>query len=130
LGNRKVRVKATFPPDFFDGLAQPPLSMRPGDRLTIEDAKSEGWPAFSLVTNEKGERGWVPTRYLRQQGKVAVATRGYDTNTLSPQVGEILDVVEEDAESGWLWCRDARGNLGWFAIDHVEKVDKGGSDHS
>jgi hypothetical protein len=121
-----VRVTAGFPPDFFDGLAQPPLVIRPGDRLAVEDAKSEDWPAFSLVANEKGERGWVPTRYLRRQGRLAIATKRYDTATLSPRVGDILEVIEEDAESGWLWCRDERRNVGWFAIDHIKWVLKEG----
>ena len=115
----KVRVAKSFPPDFFNGLTLPPLVMRPGDVLSVQPDQSEAWPAFVLVVNAKGERGWVHRRYLRPQGAKAFATRRYDTATLNPSVGEVLTVIEEDLESGWLWCRDRSGNLGWFAIDHL-----------
>lgn len=116
---REVQVAASFPPDFFDGLTQPPLVIRQGDSLTVEDETSEEWPAFVLVTNENGERGWVPERCLRRQGTSAVALSRYDTTTLNPLVGEFLTVLEEDIESGWLWCRDRKGMVGWFAFDHL-----------
>ena len=107
-----------FPPDFFDGLTLPGMVMEPGDPLTILPGESKEWPAFVLVVKGK-ERGWVPRRYLNgRKGKVT-ATRRYDTTTLSPQEGEILTVIEEDTESGWLWCKDRKGNIGWFAADHV-----------
>ena len=108
-----------FPPDFFDGLT-PPLIMVAGEAMeVIESEKSERWPAFVLVVNQRGGRGWVPERYLKRQGKRAVAVRGYDTATLNPLKGDVLTVLEEDRESGWLWCRDLGGKEGWFAIDCV-----------
>ncbi len=116
---RKVQVAVSFPPDFFDGLTQPPLVIRPGDSLRVEEETSEEWPTFALVTNEKGQRGWVPKHCLRREGNHAIAIKQYDTATLSPAVGEFLTVLEEDIESGWLWCRDRKGRAGWFAIDHL-----------
>jgi uncharacterized protein YgiM (DUF1202 family) len=116
---REVQVAISFPPDFFNGLTQPPLIIRPGDSLKVEDETSDEWPAFVLVTSDKGERGWVPERCLRLQGTNAIALRRYDTTTLNPLVGEFLTVLEEDIESGWLWCRDRKGRVGWFAIDHL-----------
>ncbi len=117
---KQVRVTASFPPDFFDGLAQPPLVMRPGEALeVIETETSARWPAFVLVANRAGGRGWVPERYLERQGQNAVAIRRYDTTTLNPSRGEVLSVLEEDRESGWLWCRDETGREGWFATDSV-----------
>ena len=97
----------------------------------MEDEASEEWPAFVLVKNEKGERGWVPERYLRRHGNNAVALRGYDTTTLNPAVGEFLTVLEEDIEGGWSWCRDKKGRIGWFAVDHLTPVSMGsaGNDH-
>lgn len=123
MGARKVRVAKSFPPDFFDGLTRPPLVMRPGEALSVQPDLSGAWPAFVLVVNEKGERGWVPRRCLHLRGKKAVATRRYDTTTLNPSVGDLLTVVEEDIEGGWFWCRDGSGNLGWFAIDHLAPPD-------
>lgn len=84
-----------------------------------EEEGSGSWPAFVLVVNDADERGWVPRRYLRRRGKRAVAIRTYDTTTLNPRRNEVLTVLEADTESGWLWCRDGRGNVGWFAIDHL-----------
>ncbi len=116
----KVQVTVSFPPDFFDDLAQPPLVMRPGEALEIvETETSKRWPAFVLVVNRAGGRGWVPERYLRRKGKAAVAIRAYDTTTLNPSRGDVLTVLEEDRESGWFWCRDPTGREGWFAMDSV-----------
>ena len=119
----KVKVVKGFPAGFFDGLTLPGMVMGPGDELVVQPTESEEWPAFALVVRGE-ERGWVPKRYLsRREGK-ATATRTYDTTTLNPSEGEILTVIEEDMESGWLWCRDARGGLGWFALDHVAPFPK------
>jgi uncharacterized protein YgiM (DUF1202 family) len=115
----KVTVARSFPKDFFDGLTQPPFVMNPGDEVTVVDAPSGAWPAFVLVTSGNGEKGWVPERYLERDGSAAKAARRYDTTTLDPGEGEVLTVVEEDLESGWLWCTDRSGRSGWFAIDHL-----------
>jgi hypothetical protein len=119
MKGKKVRVALAFPPDFFDGLTKPAFVMRSGEPLTVEEDPTTQWPAFVLVTSEKGEKGWVPERYLQRKGKKATATRRYDTKTLDPLEGEVLTVIEEDLESGWVWCRDHEGNVGWFAIDHL-----------
>jgi uncharacterized protein YgiM (DUF1202 family) len=119
MADKLVRVASAFPQDFFDGISQPPLAMREGEPLTVEVDTSAEWPAFVLVTNKEGKRGWVPERYLRRQGEKTVAIRRYDTTTLDPSEGEILKVIEEDLECGWVWCRDKKGNTGWFAINHL-----------
>jgi uncharacterized protein YgiM (DUF1202 family) len=119
MARKKVRVGRVFPAGFFDGLTQPPLIVRKGEVLTVEDDLSEEWPAFVLVTSKAGERGWVPERYLRRRGRRAVTTRDYDTTTLNPATGDILTVLEEDLESGWVRCRSREGKVGWFAINHL-----------
>jgi uncharacterized protein YgiM (DUF1202 family) len=48
-----------------------------------------------------------------------IVIKGYDTETLNPSEGEILTILEEDRESGWVWCRDEKGRKGWFAIDNL-----------
>jgi len=96
----------------------PGMVMEPGERLMVEPDVSKEWPAFVLVVKGK-ERGWVPERYLSRRGNMATAVRRYDTTTLSPREGEILTVLEEDLESGWLWCGDEHGSVGWFPIDHI-----------
>ena len=118
----KVLVTASFPPDFFDGLATT-LIMRPGETLeVVKNEESKRWPAFVLVINGHGERGWVPKRYLKRQGKNAVAVIGYDTTTLNPRLGETLTVLNKDVKSGWLWCRDGERREGWFPIDSVSPL--------
>jgi uncharacterized protein YgiM (DUF1202 family) len=98
--------------------------MHKGEPLTVEDDLSDERPAFVLVTGGKGQKGWVPERYLRRRGKKSIATRGYDTTTLDPPKGEVLTVIEEDLESGWVWCRDQSGSVGWFPIDHLAPPGK------
>ncbi len=120
VSSKEVQVTVSFPPGFFDGLTQPPLVMQPGESLeVVETEPSARWPAFVLVVNRAGGRGWVPERYLRRQGRAAVAIRAYDTTTLNPSQGDVLTVLQEDRESGWVWCRDANGKTGWFAMDSV-----------
>jgi hypothetical protein len=120
---RKVRVATSFPPGFFDGLTEPPLLMSPGETLEIDDGeKSNSWPEFVLVVNKSGGRGWVPRRYLKYEigGKKATVIKCYNTATLNPSKGDTLTVLEEDMQSGWVWCRTENGEVGWFAIDHLE----------
>lgn len=118
----RLRVREAFPPGFFDGL-EATLIIRPGDRLQVSPEESATWPAFALVINDRGERGWVPKRCLQRDGTHAVATRRYDTTTLDPVPGEILRVLEVDREGGWVWCQDANGRMGWFPLRSVEPAE-------
>lgn len=117
----RFRVLEAFPAGFFDDLA-PTLIIRPGDRVTVSTEESKTWPAFALVTNDRGERGWVPKRCLRQDGDRALVTHDYDTTTLDPAPGEILELIEADLEGGWLRCRDPHGRIGWFPVTMVETI--------
>jgi hypothetical protein len=117
---KRFRVTETFPLDFLEGLSQPPMVLNPGDVVTVTEEKGSGtWPAFVLVVKAPTERGWVPERYLRRSGQDAVALRHYDTTTLNPARDDILTVIEPDVASGWLWCRDTRGKVGWFSINRL-----------
>jgi phosphoketolase len=70
------------------------------------------WPAFVLVTGQKGA-GWVPERHLDRHGTSAVVMEAYDTTELPTAEGEELEVLHEDLASGWLWCRARSGREGW-----------------
>lgn len=122
MTDRKVLVIRSFRPDFFEGLTKPPLKMGVGDPVTIVGGGG-GWPPFVEVLTPEGKRGFVPRRHLRIEGTKAVAAAPYDTATLDPQAGEVLTVLAEDVESGWFWCRDSEGKVGWFAIDHLAEND-------
>lgn len=116
---RKFRATRVFPPGFFDGLSRQ-LAIRPGDHVKVDvEQSSTAWPAFVLVANDGGENGWVPRRFLEGDGAERIVIEAYDTTTLDPQLGEVLELLEADPESGWLWCRDPRGAIGWFPISYV-----------
>lgn len=100
---------------------RPALLVRVGDRVTIGELDST-WPAFRWCTNTNGAAGWVPDRYLRHEAADrAVVTRDYDTREISAITGEELEVLDIDAESGWVWCRDALGNEGWIPAQSVSE---------
>jgi hypothetical protein len=120
---KEFRVTEAFPDDFFDGLSVPSLVVKPGDRVTLTGEKGSGtWPTFVLVVDERGQRGWIPRDVLETGEGSATVTRRYDTTTLDPEPGEVLQVIEPDVENGWLWCRNAKGELGWFPINRLEPV--------
>ena len=120
----KFLVRETLPPGFFDGLAES-LVIQPADRVRVLPDQSRTWPAFVLVAPAQGERGWVPARLLRREGDHARVQGLYNTRCLTPAVGEVLERVEADVESGWLWCRDRVGRTGWFPILAVEPSKPG-----
>jgi hypothetical protein len=88
-----------------------PLTVRPGERVTIGDHDTE-WPAFVFVTAADG-CGWVPARHIDIHGEAGTVRTGYDTTELAARSGDVVEVVVDDAESGWSWCRDAAGREGW-----------------
>jgi hypothetical protein len=90
---------------------RPPIQVAPGDEVEVGERDTD-WPAFVFVTAERGA-GWVPSRYLSGESGSARVTVAYDTTELAAEVGDVLEVVEPDDESGWLWCRDAAGYEGW-----------------
>jgi Variant SH3 domain len=86
---------------------RPPLSLAAGDVVAV-GRRDDDWPAFVFVTAARGS-GWVPSRYVAVETGHAVVVTAYDTTELPTRVGETLDVVGRDDESGWLWCRSADG---------------------
>ena len=80
-----------------------PLRLAVGQRVRVGDRDSE-WPEFVFVTARDGT-GWVPARHLSASTGPAVVQTRYDTTELPTDLGEELEVVAEDLESGWLWGR-------------------------
>jgi hypothetical protein len=89
-----------------------PLIVHPGDVVRIGDRDTE-WPAFVFVTTSQGT-GWVPLRHIDIEGSVGTVRVGYDTTELPASAGERVDVVRDDPESGWAWCRNDDGREGWI----------------
>ena len=73
-----------------------------GEEVHAGDRYTE-WPEFVFVT-ARDVTGWVPARHLSLPSGLAVVQTTYHTTELPTRVGEPLDVVAEDLESGWLWC--------------------------
>jgi hypothetical protein len=90
------------PPD------RPPLRVSVGDQVQVGERDDE-WPAFVFVT-AGGGTGWVPVRYI-EDGIVVAA---YDTTELRAAARDVVEVIVDDPESEWAWCRDARGDEGWI----------------
>ena len=103
---------------------RPPLQLVEGEAVRVGERNTE-WLAFVFVTTTHGE-GWVPARYVSQtDGRLATMLRGYDTTELSTEPGEMLDVVEEDLESGWLWCRSQTRREGWVPVTSCIRTGDG-----
>jgi hypothetical protein len=96
---------------------RPPLRLAIGDRVEVGRRDTE-WPAFVFVTAESGA-GWVPAPHLSAETGAAVVLTAYDTTELPTVAGDELEVLAEDLESGWLWCRAAGGREGWVPIKTV-----------
>ena len=97
---------------------RPPLSLASGDVVTV-GRRDTDWPAFVFITAAGGS-GWVPSRYLSADTGPAVVETPYNTTELATSSGEILEVVDRDDESGWLWCRSTDGREGWLPNRTVE----------
>jgi len=97
------------------------LQVQAGELVTVGD-NDETWPAFIWTESSHGIAGWVPERHLRRtgDGDVAEVMRSYDTTELSADAGAVVEVVEVDEESGWLWCRAADGRAGWVPVKVLE----------
>jgi SH3-like domain-containing protein len=118
-GERTVRVTRSLPRSVR--ATEPPLVLRSGEPVTVRE-RSDEWPAFLLVRTSRGGVGWVPERHLGPERPRTRVRRGYDTSSLDPAVGETLTVLATDRASGWAWCRDADGRLGWFPVEFTDDL--------
>lgn len=97
---------------------RPPIRLAVGEHVTVGERDSE-WPEFVCVTTADGA-GWVPARYLSATLGEAVVRTAYDTTELPATAGEELEVIAEDRQSGWLWCRSKDGREGWVPEKTLE----------
>lgn len=91
---------------------RPALVLVPGEVVQVGEQDTQ-WPAFVFVTAPRGT-GWVPSRHIDITGSQGTVRLGYDTTELPASTGECVDVVLDDPESGWSWCRNADGHEGWI----------------
>lgn len=108
LGPRYRRVVTTTT---HEVPSRSPIRVSKGDVVDVGDRDTD-WPAFVFVTSTEGA-GWVPSRHLSADSGRATVLSDYDTTELPTQAGDVLDVLDADVASGWLWCRNAQGGQGW-----------------
>lgn len=53
---------------------------------------------------------WVPADTVARDTRVLMAR---DTRVLMARIGTAVEVLVDDPESGWSWCRSADGAEGW-----------------
>jgi hypothetical protein len=102
---------------------RPPLWVAVGDVVQVGKPDTD-WPAFVFVTTESGS-GWIPSRHLSADTGEAVVREPYNTQELTTYKGQILEVVERDDESGWLWCRSDDGSEGWVPTRTLDEIVTG-----
>lgn len=93
---------------------RPPLRVVLGQLVQVGE-RDTVWPEFVFVTADDGS-GWVPARHLSADSGSARVEADYDTAELPTSAGDVLRVVREDRQSGWLWCRGPSGREGWVPI--------------
>jgi hypothetical protein len=98
---------------------QAPLELSAGAQVLCMERVSE-WPGWIWCRSEEASgsqgalEGWIPEAFLARRGTTGTLTRDYSAYELTAQTGEVLEVLEE--ESGWYWCRNQDGKLGWIPI--------------
>lgn len=95
-----------------------PLKLTAGDIVTVGERDTE-WPAFVFVTALHGT-GWVPSRHIDMAEATATMRTAYDTRELPASRGETVELIRDDPESGWSWCRNADGCEGWIPHRSLE----------
>jgi uncharacterized protein YraI len=102
---------------------RPPVSLAVGEVVTVDQRRDSGWPAFVFVSAADGS-GWMPSRYLSSDAGRAVVKTPYDTTELATRPREILEVLDRDDESGWIWCRSTDGREGWVPSRSVASTTR------
>lgn len=98
-----------------------PIRVAVGDEVDVGERDGD-WPEFVYVTTaDGGGSGWVPGRFLSETAGRAVVRTAYDTTELPTVAGDVLEVLGEDRQSGWLWCRAAAGREGWVPVSTLDE---------
>jgi SH3-like domain-containing protein len=97
-----------------------PFVIRKGDLLKPSERDSE-WEGWIWCTNAEGKSAWVPESFLAIDGESARVLEDYDARELTVRVGDVLELIKEEAE--WFWCRDKDGEFGWVPGNYLELIN-------
>ncbi len=99
------------------GLPALPLAFGTGRQGRAQQPRPEALRAVRVIGWELDQRkhcGHVWRQYRRQRlDWNAVVKTAYDTTEPPTEAGDKLEVLREDQDSGWSWCRANNGCEGW-----------------
>lgn len=98
-----------------------PLRLEPGEGVHAGE-HHQRWPQLVFVTCSHGS-GWVPASRLSADAGPVEVRAAYDTTELPTRPGERLRVLDEDPQSGWLWCQGRSGASGWVPASSLAEQD-------
>lgn len=104
-----------------------PLQVVAGELVEVGEQNAD-WSAFVFVATPRGS-GWVPRRHIDITGSKGIVRVDYDTTELACSRGEHVDVLHNDADSGWSWCRNSKGCEGWVPNRLLDEPIAHGSLH-
>jgi Variant SH3 domain len=96
-----------------------PIKMQAGDLLEVTGEEDDNW---IWCRHSSGKESWVPLSRLSaaRPDSTSTALADYDATELPVDEGEIFEAMVE--EHGWLWCENAKGQLGWVRLAQVERL--------
>jgi SH3-like domain-containing protein len=104
-------VKSRYRSAFAD-----PLRLKSGEEVAIGERKTE-WSGWLWCEDKNGGTGWVPESYLQRRGNTGILLCDYDATELTVEEGEELHIIDD--ESGWIRCRNQKGEVGLVPIENV-----------
>jgi len=96
-----------------------PLNLHAGDVVQISD-QDQRWPGWVYCTDQNGNTGWIPERYLLRREGGAVLCKDYNGKELTVKAGDELLVCQ--VLTSWSWCLNEKGEPGWVPTHLVQKL--------
>lgn len=99
-----------------------PIHLNAGEIVRI--TKKDMWDNQYLwlwCIAASGKEGWVPASFIEYTGEQGIAQHNYSALELTVEVGEILAIL--NAESGWYWVENKRGEQGWVPLTCCQLLD-------
>ncbi|MCP5464412.1 MAG: hypothetical protein H7A33_05235 [Deltaproteobacteria bacterium] len=98
-----------------------PLNLKKDDLVTTlhEDSEWPGW--IKCICEKTKKQGWIPKIYLnRLNHNQAVLNCDYLAKELTVHKDETVTTLLE--ESGWIWCKNQKGEEGWIPKRNLDKL--------
>lgn len=93
-----------------------PIRLMQGDVVDWSERESQ-WKGWVWCKEQNGKKGWIPESILAKEGSKATIIKDYSAIELTIEEGETLEILCE--ESGWLWCKNNKGDCGWVPKEKV-----------